>query len=226
MEKDIAGNIAKHKIRLDLEIIANLVKNNSKVLDIGCGDGELLDFLVKNNNCDAKGIEISPRKVSKSLLKGLSVVQGNAEEDLESYPDKIFDYAILSHTIQATNRPDKVLQEMLRISNKAIVSLPNFAHIKNRFHLACYGTMPVNKTIPFEWYETPNIHFCSIADFRNLCKNLNFKIQKEIFLTNNKIVKTKFIANLMAEYAIFLIEKDEFAGANQEEFVAMPAFSS
>lgn len=205
------------EIRFDLEIIAKIVEKNSKVLDIGCGDGELLEHLTKSKNIDGTGIEISGHKVSKSLLKGLSVIQGNAEEDLKSYPDKSFDYAILSHTIQATNRPDKVIKEMLRISDKAIVSLPNFAHYKNRLHLALKGTMPVNKTIPFEWYETPNIHFCSIKDFKNLCKMLNLNIKKEIYLSNNSFIKPKFIANLAAEYAIFLIEKDIFAASGESE---------
>lgn len=211
MEKEIGNNIAKHKIRFDLEIIASLVKEGSKALDIGCGNGELINFLEKNKKVEAKGIEISSHQVSKALLKGLSVIQGDAEEDLKSYPDKSFDYAILSHTIQATKKPDKILKEMLRIANFAIVSLPNFAHIKNRLHLALKGTMPVNKTIPFQWYETPNIHFCSIKDFKKLCKELDLKVQKEVFMTNNKILKNKFIANIFAEYAIFLITKDEFA---------------
>ncbi len=217
MEKEIGNNIAKNKIRFDLEIIASLVKEGSKVLDIGCGNGELIDFLEKNKKVEAKGIEISTHQASKALLKGLSVIQGDAEEDLKSYPDKSFDYAILSHTIQATKKPDKILKEMLRIANFAIVSLPNFAHITNRLHLAFKGTMPVNKTIPFQWYETPNIHFCAIKDFEKLCKDLDFKIQKEVFMTNDKVLKSKFIANLFAEYAIFLITKDEFA--LQGEFV-------
>ncbi|HLD77242.1 MAG TPA: methionine biosynthesis protein MetW [Rickettsiales bacterium] len=219
MQKDIGQTIAKHQIRYDLEIIASLIKDGSSVLDIGCGDGELLEFLVKNKKAKARGIEISGRQVSKALLHGLSVIQGNAEEDLQSYPDKSFDYAILSHTIQATHRPDQILREMLRIANYAIVSLPNFANIKNRLHLAFKGTMPVNKTIPFEWYETPNIHFCSIKDFRKLCKDLRINIKKEVFLTNNNIINHNFIVNLFAEYAIFLIVKDEFSVAKEFEFV-------
>ena len=215
MKKDIGQTIAKNQIRYDLEIIASLIKNGSSVLDIGCGDGELLDFLVKTKKVKARGIELSGRQVSKALLKGLSVIQGNAEEDLQSYPDKSFDYAILSHTIQATHRPDQILKEMLRVANFAIVSLPNFANIKNRLHLGFKGTMPVNKTIPFDWYETPSIHFCSIKDFQNLCKKLHFQIKREIFLTNNSIINNKFIVNLFAEYAIFLIVKDEFVSTKE-----------
>lgn len=218
MEKEIGENIAKNKIRYDLEIIASFVKNNASVLDIGCADGELLEFLVKNKNVKASGIEISGKKVSQALLKGLCVIQGNAEEDLQSYPDKNFDYAILSHTIQATHRPDEILKEMLRIANFAIVSLPNFANIKNRLHLGFKGTMPVNKTIPFEWYETPNIHFCSIKDFKKLCQKMNFNIKQEVFLTNHRIIKSKFLANIFAEYAIFLVVKDEVNLATEFEF--------
>ncbi len=211
MKKDIGQTIAKNQIRYDLELIASLVAPNSNVLDIGCGDGELLEFLEKNKKVKARGIELSGLQVSKALMRGLSVIQGNAEEDLKSYPDKSFDYAILSHTIQATQRPDMIIKEMLRIANYAIVSLPNFANIKNRLHLGLKGTMPINKTIPFEWYETPNIHFCSIKDFQNLCKKQNFTIKKEIFLTNNNVIKNKFVVNLLAEYAIFLLVKNEFS---------------
>ncbi len=138
--------------RYDLELIADLVNKESKVLDIGCGNGELLDLLTKKKNCDARGIEISSHLVSKALMKGLSVIQGDAESDLNHYPYNNFDYAILSHTIQATKRPDKVLQEMLRIADKVIVSLPNFANFRNRFHLFFKGTMPVNESIPYKWY--------------------------------------------------------------------------
>lgn len=219
MQKDITKNIAKKEIRFDLQVISDLIKHNSKVLDIGCGDGELLEYLNKNKKCKVSGIEISNHKVSKALLKGLSVVQGNAEEDLKSYPDKSFDYAILSHTIQATHRPDKVLQEMLRISKKVIVSLPNFANYKNRFHLFFKGTMPVNKTIPFEWYETPNIHFCSIKDFRDLCLNLNIKIENELFLTNNKVFRTKIFANLLSQYAIFMLKNDLLSTVSESEII-------
>lgn len=222
MTKDITKNIARQEIRLDLEIIANLIEKGAKVLDIGCGDGELLDFLVKNRQVEGRGIEISGHDASKAMMKGLSVVQGNAENDLQSYPDDSFDYAILSHTIQATRRPDKILQEMLRIADCAVVSLPNFANIKNRLHLGFKGVMPVSRLIPFEWYETPNIHFCSIADFRDLCQKFGFLIEKEVFLTNDKILKCSFLANLLADYAIFVIKKGDLAGVKNEIFVDEP----
>jgi len=212
--KDIGQTIVKHKIRYDLEIIASLVRPASKVLDIGCGNGELLEYLKSTKNVDGRGIEISQKQVSQAMMKGLSVIQGNAENDLSFYPDQSFDYAILSHTIQATHKPHEILQEMLRVAKYAIVSLPNFAHIKNRLHLLFKGSMPVNKTIPYEWYETPNIHFCSIRDFEKLCKKLNLEIQREIFLTNKHCFKgvfnNKIFANLFAEYGIFAIVKSEF----------------
>lgn len=176
----IGDNIIKHEIRYDLEIITQLIKSGAKVLDIGCGDGELLEFLKQNKNVDARGLEILQKQASIALSRGLSVIQGDAESNITFYPNRSFDYAILSQTLQATQKPKEMLQEMMRVAEFGIVSLPNFAHIKNRLHLLFKGVMPVNKTIPFEWYETPNIHFCSIRDFEKLCHELNFSIEKNI----------------------------------------------
>ncbi len=224
----IGQNIVKRQIRYDLEIIAQLIKSKTKVLDIGCGDGELLKFLKKNKNVDGRGLEISQSQVSKALMGGVSVIHGDAEKDLTFYPDRSFDYAILSQTIQATHDPKKILEEMLRIAEFAVISLPNFAHIKNRLHLLFKGTMPVNKTIPFEWYETPNIHFCSIADFEKLCHQFNFSIEKKVFLTaRHKLISFLghgMISNLFAEYGIFLITKNEPAATGQKEFVFKKSF--
>lgn len=222
MPKEIGQNIANHQIRYDLEIIASLIKENSKVLDIGCADGELLYFLKRNKNVDGRGLEISQEKVARALARGISSIQGNAEDDLSCYPDQNFDYTILSQTLQATHKPKEVLREMLRISKFAIVSLPNFAHFKNRLHLLFKGEMPVNKNIPFQWFETPNIHFCSIYDFEKLCKDLNFEIKKKVFLTSKRplpnLLNNSAIANIFAEYGIFLITKKEFKPTAQEEF--------
>lgn len=219
---EVGHNIVKHQIRFDLEIIADLIQPQTKVLDIGCGDGELLQFLTKEKNVDGRGLELSQTQVSKALLRGLSVIQGNAENDLAIYPNRSFNYAVLSQTIQATHRPKEILHEMLRIAEFAIVSLPNFAHYKNRLQLLFKGRMPVTKIIPFEWYETPNIHFCSIRDFEKLCENSGFQIEKKIFLTAKHLLGSCFahqsIANLFAEYGIFLISKKEFAPTAQEEF--------
>ncbi len=223
MTHNIGQNIVKHQIRYDLEIIAQLIKPKSKVLDIGCGDGELMEFLQKSKNVDARGLEISQEQVSQVLMRGLSAIHGNAENDLSFYPDRSFDYAILSQTIQATKNPKIILEEMLRIAEFAVVSLPNFAHFKNRFHLLFKGSMPINKTIPFEWFETPNIHFCSIKDFEKLCTKMGLFIKEEVFLTSKSkltgFLTHKMIANFFAEYGIFLITKNEFKATAQEEFV-------
>jgi methionine biosynthesis protein MetW len=221
--QNIGETIVKHNIRYDLEIIADLIKPKSKVLDIGCGNGELLSFLKNTKDVDARGLELEQQSVSIALSKGISVIQGDAENDLIYYPDNNFDYAILSQTLQATKKPKEMLQEMLRIAKYAIVSLPNFAHFKNRLHLTTKGTMPISKTLPFKWYETPNIHFCSIKDFQDLCFELNFTIEKKVFLTNKSRLMScfcnKFIVNLFAEYGIFLITKTELAPTFQEEII-------
>jgi methionine biosynthesis protein MetW len=221
--KNVGENIVKHNIRYDLEIIAKLIKPNSKVLDIGCGNGDLLDFLKKNKNVDGRGLEISQKSVSIALSKGISVIQGDCENDLTYYPNNNFDYAILSQTIQATHQPKEILEEMLRIAKYAVISLPNFAHIRNRLYLLFKGTMPVSKTIPFQWYDTPNIHFCSIADFENLCKKLNFIVEKKAFMTNRRQLTSflghDMIANLFSEYGIFLITKNELSPTFQEEMI-------
>jgi len=227
--KEIGQNIAKHHIRFDLEIIADLIKPGSKVLDIGCNDGELLSYLKKNKNIDGRGLEISQDSVNKAIQKGISVIQGDAEKDLSYYPDNSFDYAILSQTIQATKDPKAILKEMLRIADFAIISLPNFAYYKNRLHLLLKGLMPVSETLPFSWYNTPNIHFCSIKDFEILCKELRLNVNNRIYLTPKqkllKIFGNQLTANFFAEYGIFLISKKDFSLTNQEEFVYQPTMT-
>lgn len=221
-EKSIGQNIIKHQIRYDLEIIANLIKPDSSVLDIGCGDGELLAYLRDTKNTEGRGLEISQTQINRAIKKGISVIQGDAQNDLSYYLDNQFDYAILSQTIQATHNPKEILQEMMRIAKFAIISLPNFAHYKNRLHLLFKGTMPKNKTLPYEWYDTPNIHFCTIRDFENLCFDLQFGIKRSIFLTHKNMIprhfSSKIITNLFAEYGIFLISKNELCPTAQEEF--------
>jgi len=216
-------SIKKQQIRVDLKIIADLVKPTSRVIDIGCGNGDLLEYLRDNKNVDGRGIEIVQSQVSNALMRGLSVIHGDAESDLAYYPDQSFDYAILSHMIQNTRAPQKILQETLRVAKFTIVALPNFAHFKNRLHLLLNGSAPVSRVIPYEWYETPNIRFCSIKDFENLCKKLNLKIQNEIFLSGNyrfkNIFNNKYFANLFAEYGIFVITKNELSGSDVAEFV-------
>lgn len=211
------------KLRFDLEIIASLIKPNSKVLDIGCGDGELLHLLKSTKNVDTRGLEISRIAVSKAVAKGISVIQGDAGKDLSQYPENNFDYAILSQTIQAMQDPKEIMKQMLRVARYAIISLPNFAYFKNRFYLLLKGEMPVRKTIPYQWYDTPNIHFCSINDFENLCHKMGFHFENKFHLTQNgKIMKSfsnKLFANFFAEFGIFVITKKDLAFVTQSEFV-------
>lgn len=211
--QQIGSAIKKTNIRFDLEIIADLIKAKSKVLDIGCGDGSLLQHLKATKQVEGRGLEIVQADVSKALTKGISVMQGNAENDLVYYPDNSFDYAILSQTLQATKNPDEIMRQMLRIAKFAIISFPNFAHYKNRLYLNLKGKMPVSKTIPYQWYDTPNIHFCSIKDFEELCVKLNFTVKHRIYLTNKRkldnFIGNKIFANFFAEYGLFLITKNE-----------------
>lgn len=201
----------KH-IRFDLEIIAGLIKEQSKILDIGCGAGDLLQYLKEVKKIDGRGLEISASEVSKAVRSGLSVIQGDAEDDLAYYPDNNFDYAILSQTIQAMKNPKEVIRQMLRIANFAIISLPNFAYFQNRLYLLLKGQMPVRKTIPYQWFDTPNIHFCSIKDFEKLCFDMDLIVEKKIFLTaKGKIlgqVTGHNFPNFFAEYGIFLITRN------------------
>ncbi len=193
-------------LRPDLAIIAGKVPPSSRVIDIGCGAGELLDYLARNRDCDARGMEISPAGVAAAVAKGLSVIQGNADTDLGDFPDQSFDVAILSQTLQATARPALVLDELLRIARVAIVSFPNFAYWRSRLSVALSGKMPVTKALPVEWYETSNIHLCSVGDFENLCAVRAINIQSALFMRDQKPI-SRTLANLCAEQAIFILSR-------------------
>ena len=156
-------------MKREFEIIADLLPENSRVLDVGCGDGTLMEFLKDNDNIDIRGIEISKNNVQKCIGKGLTVIEGDAEKDLSQFPDGSFDFVILSQTLQAFLNPEKVISELLRVGKRAIVTIPNFGYWKVRLHLLTKGTMPITRTLPDEWYNTPNIHMCSIKDFFNFC---------------------------------------------------------
>ena len=177
--------------------IAKLVEKNSKVLDVGCGDGDLMKYIYENITTDIRGLEISKNNVQKCIAKGLTVIEGNAEKDLKQFPSSSFDYVILSQTLQAFLDPENVINELLRIGKKAIVTIPNFGYWKVRLHLLFKGTMPVTENLPDEWYDTPNLHMCTIKDFVNYCEKKKIKIK-----STNLNYK-----NLFSELGIFIIEK-------------------
>ncbi len=195
----------------EFKIIADLIENNSRVIDVGCGDGVLMDFLKRNKNIDVRGLELSKEKVQKCISKGLTVIEGNAESDLQQFPNHSFDYAILSQTLQAFLNPEIVINELLRVGKKAIVTIPNFGYWKVRFHLLFRGTMPITETLPDQWYNTANLHMCTIKDFFNFSKEKNFKIKNSLALSKEEvsIIKTSNLnfKNFVADLGIFIIEK-------------------
>ena len=199
-----------NNLRKDLNLIANLIEDNSKIIDIGCGDGELLDFLNKNKNAKIQGLEIDQKKVNKCVAKGLSVIQGDADKDLSLYPEKSFEYVILSQTIQATLEPKKILYELTRIGEKVIVSIPNFGFWKVRLDLLFKGKMPITRKLNSTWFDTDNIHLCTILDFLELCDQLNLTVKQTVTITSKKQKKfsgkPSIKENIFAEEAIFLIQ--------------------
>jgi methionine biosynthesis protein MetW len=198
-------------MKQEFKIIANNIENNTRVLDVGCGDGVLIEYLKQEKNIDVRGLEISKDKVQTCISKGLTVIEGNAEIDLKQFPNNSFDYVVLSQTLQAFLNPEIVINELLRVGKRAIVTIPNFGFWKVRLHLLFKGTMPVTKTLPDEWYNTPNLHMCTIKDFVKFSKTMNFKIFKSIALNNMNTTKIDmsnlFFKNLFSELGIFLIEK-------------------
>ena len=195
----------------EYKIITDIIDENSRVLDVGCDEGILMQFLKQNKNVDIRGIEISKKKVQTCISKGLTVIEGNAELDLKQFPNKSFDYVVLGQTLQAFVNPEVVIKELLRVGKKAIVTIPNFGHWKVRLNLLMKGTMPVSKTLPYEWYNTPNIHMCTIKDFFKFAKTINFKICQSLALINKEVSSIDnsnlFTKNLFSELGIFLIEK-------------------
>ena len=198
-------------MKIEDDVLAGLIDINSRVLDVGCGDGSLLLHLKKNKRVDGRGIEIDQIKVQESVAKGLAVIEGDAEKDLINYPDTSFDFAILNQSLQQFYDPRKVINELLRIAKNAIVTIPNFGYWKVRLSLLIGGQMPVTKTLPYTWYNTPNLHMCTIKDFSNLCDLDNIKIVKSISVSSEKISDIQKsnleIKNLVSELGIFLIQK-------------------
>lgn len=197
-------------LHLNYSLINKMVEGNSHILDLGCGTGELMQMLKDNKNVKALGIDIDQNNVISCLKKGLSVIQGDIDSGLKEFSDKSYDYVILNQTLQSTHNPEYVMQEMLRVGKKCVVSFPNFAYWKVRFHLFFKGKMPKSRILPFEWYDTPNIHLLTISDFFEFAKKRNIKILKSIYTTRATVKKfplTKWLPNIFAEEVIFVVSK-------------------
>jgi len=197
------------KMKKEFKVIADLLPNDMRVLDIGCGDGSLMNFLVKEKNIEVRGLELEKQNVQECIYKGLPVIQGNAETELYQFPDQSFDFVVLSQTLQAFYNPDKVLKELLRIGKSVIVSIPNFGYWKVRSSLLFFGKMPVTNALPNSWYNTPNLHMCTIKDLFNYCDEKKIKIQKVIGVNEDKISLIKKnnleMKNFFSKVGIFLI---------------------
>ncbi|MDH3335650.1 MAG: methionine biosynthesis protein MetW [Rhodospirillaceae bacterium] len=198
-------------IRIDLQLIADMIEPNTRVLDAGCGNGTLLDYLWHFKQVDGRGIEISTDGVKACVSSGLSVIQGDVETDLKDYPDKSFDYVVLSQTLQAMRNPKEVLRQLTRIGERAIISFPNFGYWRYRLYILLKGRMPVSESIPYQWYDTPNIHFCTISDFQALAEEMGLSIEKRLFLGgsifSNSGGITGAFANLFGEHAVYMLKK-------------------
>ena len=198
-------NIRLDEVTFSHKIIIEIIKPDSTVLDLGCVNGELLEYLIKNKQVQGYGIEIDEKSIYKCVERGISVFHLNLDSGLSDYNDKSFDYVILDQTFQEVKNPDIVLHDAMRVGKQVIVTFPNFAHYKSRWQLAIMGKVPIAPALPFEWYNTPNLHFLSIFDFISYCKTKKIKIEKKIFISGNRLIK--LFPNLRAQIGIFVIEK-------------------
>jgi methionine biosynthesis protein MetW len=198
-------------VREDFREILRLVRPGARVLDVGCGEGDLLELLIREKGADGRGLELEALKVSDCLARGLSVIQGDADRDLDYFPTRAFDYAILSQTLQATHNPRHVLNELLRIADRAIVSFPNFGHWRVRWSLLSRGRMPETRALPLPWWSTPNIHLCSLADFAALTEDLDLQVEHCAALVRGRPARTiepgRGWENWRAENALFLLSR-------------------
>jgi methionine biosynthesis protein MetW len=212
MQSPVTSAVAGQQ-RVDHELIADMVHTGARVLDVGCGDGALLKLLTARRQVDGRGIEVDPGRVKACVASGLSVIQGDADRDLADYPDAAFDYAILSLTIQATRKPREVLQHLLRISRRAIVSFPNFGHWKVRQQLLLRGRMPITENLPDQWFESPNGHLCTITDFAELCRQIEARVERKVAFNASGSQLGTWLPltthNLLGEKAVFLLTKDQ-----------------
>jgi methionine biosynthesis protein MetW len=191
--------------RSDYAIIGEIVERGAKVLDLGCGEGELLEWLAANKGVDARGVELSGLKVQRAIARGVSVYQGDIDEGLADYPNQAFDYVILSQTLQETRHPLRVLQEMLRVGRRVIVAFPNFGHWRVRLSMLISGRAPQTRLFPYDWYDSPNIHFLTVHDFEELAQREKLKVERRYFLSGAR--KVTLLPNLTAEVAVFLVSK-------------------
>ena len=205
------NNPATSNLRPDLAAIAEMIPDGARVLDVGCGDGALLEYLVRGKHVDGRGVELSQQNVNACVARGLAVVQGDADTDLTEYPAQVFDFVILSQTIQATEKPDQVLEQLLRIGRRVAISLPNFGHWRVRLALAFGGRMPRTKALGYHWYDTPNIHLCTIADFVDLARSKGAVIDRALALKRDSVEgdmrSDAWGPNLLAQGAIFLLRR-------------------